>query len=391
MVPQDIVIRRNHITRPLSWREPIVAAPAGLVATRAPVPPGAPAEAGGGKNLPLPPGTYSYRVVAHRGVAGGQRAFSLASDAVEVEIRADAGAVTLEWPAVTDAAGYRVYRRDGSARELWWPVKEPRFTDDGGPGEAGAPPKNATRWSVKNLLELKNARNVEIDGNTLEFNWQAAQDGYALLFKPVNQGGRAMWATIENVRVTNNVVRHVAAAININGTDTDRPSTRARGITIQNNLFIDVSRARWGGTGDFVKIGNGPADIVIEGNTVINDGHIINVYGGKGGDRSEGFVFRRNVVRHNRYGVKGQSTGIGLATLERFFPGGAFEENVIAGGKRAAYPPNNHVVADAEMEGLFADPAAGDYRVRSSYPGAGANIATLEAATGGRTALAHRE
>ena len=125
------------------------------------------------------------------------------------------------------------------------------------------------------------------------------------------------------------------------GRDTDKPSTRARGITIRNNLFIDVSRERWGGPGDFLQIGNAPAHVVVEDNTVINDGRIINVYGGKGGERSEGFVFRRNVVRHNRYGVKGQSTATGTATLERFFPGGVFEGNVIGGGNRNAYPEKN--------------------------------------------------
>jgi hypothetical protein len=378
LVPQDIVIRGNHIARPVSWREPIVPRPAQVTAAPAPAPPSANRGA-------VTSGSYSYRVVAVRRVAGGEDAYSSPSDPVKVEIADDASMVTLQWPAVTNAKGYRVYRSDGSAREMWWAVSEPVFTDDGAPGKTGAPPKNATRWSVKNLLELKNARNVEIDGNTFEFNWEAAQDGYALLFKPVNQDGRALWATIENVRVTNNLVRHVAAAININGTDTGQVSSRARGITIENNLFVDVSRARWGGSGDFIKIGNAPADLVIQGNTIVNDGHIINVYGGKGGTQSSGFVFRRNVVRHNRYGVKGQSTGIGLATLERFFPGATFAENVIGGGRAAAYPESNRVIADEEFERVFVDAAAGDYRVRPSYSGVGADLRTVHGATGART------
>ncbi len=381
LIPQDIVIRRNHITRPVAWREPIVARPTGLVAQPVPsgsrVPSGSAAASGfsrkvGGKALP--PGTYAYRVVAERAVAGGERAFSAASDAVTVTVGADDVGVMLEWPAVAGATAYRVYCRGAGDEETWWTVKEPRVRDEGARGQAGVPPRNPTRWSVKNLLELKNARNVEIDGNTLEFNWEAAQEGYAVLIKPVNQDGRAPWAAIENVRFSNNVVRHVAAAININGTDTGHPSTRARDIRIQNNLFTDVSRERWGGPGDFVQIGNAPAGVVIEGNTVINDGRIISVYGGKGGEKSEGFVFRRNVVRHNRYGVKGQSTATGLATLERFFPGGVFEDNVIGGGKRAAYPDKNRVVTDEDFERVFINPAAGDYRLHPSYAGVGATI-----------------
>ncbi len=216
----------------------------------------------------------------------------------------------------------------------------------------------------------------------MEFSWQAAQDGSAVLFTLSNQGGRALWATIENVQFTNNVVRHVAAGINVNGTDPARPHMRTRDIVIRNNLFVDVSRARWGGTGDFIKIGNGPAGIVVEDNTVLNDGLIVNVYRGRGGEQSEGFVFRRNVVRHNKYGVKGQSTASGLPTLQRFFPEAVFEGNVIVGGRPSLYPERNLVVPDEERERLFVDPPAGDYRMRASYPGTGANIVTLAAATG---------
>lgn len=41
-------------------------------------------------------------------------------------------------------------------------------------------------WVVKNLLELKNARNVVIDGNVFEHNWADDQNGFAILFTPRN-------------------------------------------------------------------------------------------------------------------------------------------------------------------------------------------------------------
>jgi hypothetical protein len=369
LVPQDITIRRNHITRPTSWRDPIVAVPADVAATAGS--PAAPAPEAAASAPTTEPQARSYRVVAERAVSSGQRAFSAATDPIRVDAAGDA-TVALRWTAVPGASGYRVYRRD-AAGEQWWPAAEAAFTDAGTPGKPGAPPKNATRWSVKNLLELKNARNVEIDGNTIEYNWAAAQDGYAILFKPVNQDGGAPWVTIENVRFTNNVVRHVAAAINVNGADTDHPSTRARGIVIRNNLFDDVSGAHWGGPGDFIKIGNGPADLVVERNTVVNDGRIINVYGGKGGEKVEGFAFRGNVVRHNKYGVKGQGAGIGRPTLERYFPGGVFEGNVVGDTRRSPYPDGNRVVADADIQ------------IGATYAGAGVDMGPLDAAIGGHT------
>jgi hypothetical protein len=44
-------------------------------------------------------------------------------------------------------------------------------------------------WAVKNILELKNAQDVVIEGNLLEYNWSAAQTGYSVLFTPRNQYG----------------------------------------------------------------------------------------------------------------------------------------------------------------------------------------------------------
>ena len=72
-------------------------------------------------------------------------------------------------------------------------------------------------WVVKNLLELKNARYVQIDGNLLENNWAQGQSGFAVVFTVRAHGTRASWSTIEHVRFENNVVRHSGSAINILG------------------------------------------------------------------------------------------------------------------------------------------------------------------------------
>lgn len=198
-----------------------------------------------------------------------------------------------------------------------------------------------SRWTVKNLLELKNARHVTIEKNTLEHHWAAAQSGYAIVFTPRNQEGRAPWSRVEDVRFIDNVVRHVAAGINILGTDDERESGRTRGITIARNRFEDVNGPAWGGNGDFVQIGDGPADVRIEDNVVEHTGRMISVYGGRRGLTVEPFVFRGNTLRHNRYGVIGTNASPGKATLERFFPGALFQGNTIAGGDPGQYPSGN--------------------------------------------------
>ncbi|HXD74729.1 MAG TPA: hypothetical protein VN628_13370, partial [Vicinamibacterales bacterium] len=72
-------------------------------------------------------------------------------------------------------------------------------------------------WQVKNLLELKNAQRVVIDGNTLEYNWLNAQSGASVLFTVRDQDGTAPWSVVQHVQFTNNVVRHVSSVFNILG------------------------------------------------------------------------------------------------------------------------------------------------------------------------------
>src|SRR5207249_4012910 len=74
-------------------------------------------------------------------------------------------------------------------------------------------------WQLKNLFELKNAQRVVVDGNLMEYNWEAAQAGYAVLFTPRNDGGTAPWTVVQHVQFTNNIVRHVSSAVSILGTD----------------------------------------------------------------------------------------------------------------------------------------------------------------------------
>ena len=372
LVPSNITIRRNHFTRPIAWREALLAAPSGVRATAA---------ASGGA---LPAGEYSYRVVAERPVTGS-RALSEPSAAVPVRVQSGSGAVTIEWSPVTDAASYRIYRRDAIGVEAFWRSETTRFTDTGTPGTTGTP-RGATVWTVKNLFELKNARNVVVDGNLFENHWSQAQNGYAVVLTPRNQDGTAPWSRVEQVRFTNNIVRRVSAFLNLTGADDVRRSERTRDIVVRNNLLVDIGVPGWGGNGDFVQLGHGPVGITIEQNTVAHTGRMLSVYGSELGRTIDQLVFRDNVLRHNRYGVIGADAAPGQDTFTRYLPGAVFTGNVIGGGRATAYPRDNHFVAEDAFMALFVDAAAGNYRLRDAALGAaGINVAALEAATGLRT------
>lgn len=221
-------------------------------------------------------------------------------------------------------------------------------------------------WQVKNLFELKNARRVLVEGNLMEYNWQKGQVGYAILLTPRNQDGAAPWAVVENITIRHNMVRHAGGGLQITGADTNHPSGSARTIHIVNNLFYGIDAARWGGTGAFLLIGNGPSDIVVEHNTIRQSGNIVMAYGGTKQDPEEirGFQFRDNLVSHNRYGVHGADRAPGGDTLQAFFPGVVFQNNGIAGGQPKGYPADNAFMDVQEFERQFVNAAEGDFRLR---------------------------
>jgi hypothetical protein len=237
-----------------------------------------------------------------------------------------------------------------------------------------------TRWTVKNLLELKNARRVLIEGNTLENNWAAAQTGYAVLFTVRNADGRSPWSTIENVMFRHNIVRHSASGINILGFDS-KESRTARGITIQNNLFEDINHRTWGGNGVFLQIGNSPENVNVNHNTILHTGNVIAAYGQQGGAPRPipGFRFTNNLAAHNTYGIFGNGVGVGARAIELYFPDGVIRSNVLAGGQASRYPPGNFFPSVAQFLADFVDAAAGDYRLspRSAYRRSGTDGADL--------------
>ena len=180
----------------------------------------------------------------------------------------------------------------------------------GEPGYAG------TRWSVKNLFELKSARRVVVEGNVFENCWGDVNWGYGTINLTV-RGDSGPQATIEDVTITNNVIKHAPNGFNILGKDSTQPSRHGRGVKIVNNLFVDVDGKRWGGDGEWMKLSDMP-DVTDEHNTVLHTGSLVLVYG----PPSTGFVFTNNVARHNSYGFIGQDHGPGADTLRAFAAAG---------------------------------------------------------------------
>ena len=265
--------------------------------------------------------------------------------------------------------------RNHIAKPLRWKKDDPAF--------------EGTEWSVKNLLELKNARRVLIDGNLLEYNWPHAQNGFAVLFTVRNQDGGAPWSVVEDVTFTNNVVRHVAAGINVLGRDDNHPSQQTRRIAVRNNVFLDVG-GRWT-NGRLFQLLEGTGGVTIDHNTALQTGSIL-----FGGDRAphSTFVFQNNVMPHNEHGITASGTGPGNQTLERFFPGATVRRNVLVGAPAGSYPKDNFFPATRDEIGLRASGGSVTLRLGRPYAGAatdgrdpGADMRAVERALGSLAAL----
>jgi hypothetical protein len=213
-------------------------------------------------------------------------------------------------------------------------------------------------WVVKNLLELKNAQRMVIDGNILENVWPSGQTGYAVVITPRNQDGTAPWSVVQQLQFTNNIVRHVSSVFQLLGTDDNFPSQPTNHILVRNNLFDDVSSAKYGGDGRWLLI-MGSALATFDHNTVINDGSSTIMADSA---QATGLVLTNNIMADNLYGIMGSNASPGNGTIAMYFPGIQMQDGVFAGSDPSIYPAGNYY--PPSMSGVgFIDLAHGNYRL----------------------------
>ncbi len=212
------------------------------------------------------------------------------------------------------------------------------------------------QFSIKNLLELKNARRVLIEGNVFDGSWVDGQTGNAILLKSSGEAG----VLTEDVTVRWNIIRNVGAGFSLLGVQ-GATTTFARRFTIRDNLMTDVATPDYPGEGRLVKLLDGVEDVTFENNTMISTGAVLAavVFDGRPVQR---FVFRNNVLNRGTYGIRGSGKGEGTGALAFFAPGAVVTGNLLVGDRPgAAYPPGNDFASAGEAG--FVNLAAGDVRL----------------------------
>src|ERR1700735_623573 len=196
-------------------------------------------------------------------------------------------------------------------------------------------------WTVKNLLELKNAQRVLVDGNVMENDWTMAQTGTAVLFTPRAEYGKMPWDVVQDITFTHNIVRHAAGAFDMLGIDnTDKTTTgvvRLHRALVKDNLLLDISNANWTGYGVLFELLSGADSITIDHNTGFSD-HFFALIDG---NPNLNLSFTNNIVQRGQAGLVGSGTAEGTPTLSKFAPSAVFSYNVIVGGNSRLYPARN--------------------------------------------------
>jgi len=241
------------------------------------------------------------------------------------------------------------------------------------------PAWRGSSWTVKNVLELKNARRVTVRRNVLQYAWGGAQQGFAVVFTPRNSSGVTPWVEVSDVEFSGNIVEHAGSAFNLLGHDDTDISGQLARIVIRDNLVIDVNGAAWAGTGTLAQIGGEPKDITFDHNTVMHTGNIVTFYSGTyvnssgasvTGGPVTGFVFTNNLLPHNGYGIFGSGQAYGNGTLAYYAPDAVVRRNAMATDKATAsrYPVDNLFPSLAVFYASFQNAAAQNYQLTAASP-----------------------
>jgi hypothetical protein len=205
------------------------------------------------------------------------------------------------------------------------------------------PAEWAGRATLKASIELKNARRVTIDGNVIDTSIRLT----AIVLTVRNQDGKAPWSTLEDITVTNNIVKRASTGVNILGTDERFPSQMAKRIKVENNLFVDIGMP---GELTYFLQTNGAELVTVSHNTVQHTGNIITAYG----QSTSGFSFTNNIVQYNSYGISCQVQGPGCSDSPfcKCFPRALIKGNIVA----------NNANVDSSIQNVF---TLGNFIVRS--------------------------
>ncbi|MFZ0815694.1 MAG: hypothetical protein WAM78_09250 [Candidatus Sulfotelmatobacter sp.] len=279
---------------------------------------------------------------------------------------------------------------------------------------------NGNPFIVKNLLELKNAQRVLIDGNIMENSWGGfSQVGFAILLTPKNQAGShgsdlCPSCQVTDVTIRYNSISHIGAGLQIANGLSDKGGAPLDGqrYSIHDITIDDMDGAKYNGPSELAQISVQAGAPLLQKVTINHVtafpsprlfivGDMVATTG-----PMKNFVFTNSIVSTGNYPV--WSTGGGpancafhnspLITFNACFSKYTFVANAIIGTpsntSAGSWPANNFFppAAGAVRFVNYKGGNGGDYHLQPSsrYKGKGtdgkdlgADVDALESATAG--------
>lgn len=183
------------------------------------------------------------------------------------------------------------------------------------------------RVTCKNLFELKAVDGLLLEDCELEYSFVDGQVGFGLVLTVRNQDGAMPWATIANVLITRNVIRHVAGGVSILGRDYTHPSGVMHDVTFRANRYEDIDPAQWGWNGREWAISGGPRNLRFEGET-FSGRNLGGLYFDQPQHRLDGFSVTNSQFVEGEYGIVGtDAPALGLTALAMYAPDYVWDNN----------------------------------------------------------------
>lgn len=262
-------------------------------------------------------------------------------------------------------------------------------------------------WVVKNLIEFKNAQRILIEGNVLQNIWLAAQAGYLINAKSVNQGGSGTSCITQDLTFRKNRGINCENGLQLGGDLSEGGFTALAPIRwLFEHNEIQLANVN-GGDGNAVLLSQGIwprylTNLTIRHNTFVGARNIQvgpNGIGGDGIDASD-VDLKDNIFEGGLYGLKGQGLAEGKATLDGAMTNGTVTFNAWQGMDMANYGAasgsgntmSNNFFPATQAAIDFLNYAGANYRLNASSPlhnaasdgtDVGANIDSINAAIAG--------
>lgn len=259
-------------------------------------------------------------------------------------------------------------------------------------------------WTVKNILEFKNAQRILVEGNVFENIWVAAQTGYLLNAKSVNQDGGANWSTVQDMTFRNNRGKNLENGLNLSGDEQPVATAPTRWL-IENNELQIANVNGGAGYGMFLAQGNSPrylTHLTIRHNTVvgIRNRQLHVEWETANGIVSTDVAIKDNLFEGGSEGLRGRDSTEGTGTLDDRMTNGTVTFNSWQGMNSANYGAAsgsgntmaNNLFPATQAAIDFVNYAGANYRLNASSPlhnaasdgmDVGANIDLINAAITG--------